>query len=78
MPSDAHDLVIRLFTLATDCRLSAELRCSALDAAMPFVADVQFAPPSREAEWRAQAALARLDARLAERPLIHPANHGRH
>lgn len=73
MPSDAHSLVVRLFSVATDSRLSAELRVSALDAVIPFVADIRLAPPSRAEEWRTQAALARLDARLAERPLIHPA-----
>ena len=73
MPSSARLLVVRLFAVAADSRLNAELRLAALDAVLPHIADVVFAPPSRAEEWRAQATLARLDARLSDRPLIHPA-----
>ena len=72
---EARTTVVRLFAIAADCRLPAELRAAALDAVIPFIADVLMVPPTRESEWRVQATLARLDARLSDRPLIHPSRY---
>ncbi len=70
--TDARLLMVRLIALATDRRLASSLRLAAFDAVLPHVADVAFSQPSRAEQWRAEATLARLDAQLAQHPLLHP------